>query len=148
VYEADAEINDRLQKIINCYRSTRIPYGNGFRYPHYNFVLKKISSQTGENGRTVHLYLDALENAAADVFGLPRYGDPDEALLQDVETFIGLYNAIMNVSVGDNRTPLSRRRRRAFKQIMSEMGKDLSTVQRYWKTFRRAAQTIKACGNI
>jgi hypothetical protein len=146
MYEADADIHQRLETIISHYCSlynTPIKDGNTTRRPAYSFVLRKISSQTGEDFSTVELCLGAIEDAVADVFEPPKGGDPDDQLLADLATFISQYNSIMNSPVEYATDTLPRRRKRAVKQIMSHMGKDLPSGKRYWKTLRRAAERIK-----
>lgn len=147
VYEADADLHQRLEIIINQYRSlikTPIKDGNTTRRRPYSVILIKISKQTGENHRIVERYLEAIHKAAADIFKIPKSADLDEELLNDLATFISLYNSIMNSPVDYNGVTLPRRRKRAAKQIMSHMGNDLPSVKRYWKTVRRAAELIKA----
>jgi hypothetical protein len=144
-YEADADIHQLLETIIKHYPLYNRPIKNGntTRRPASTYVVKKISSQTNEDFSTVELCLGAIEDAVADVFEPPKGGDPDDQLLADLATFISQYNSIMNSPVEYATDTLPRRRKRAVKQIMSHMGKDLPSGKRYWKTLRRAAERIK-----
>lgn len=147
MYEADADIHQRLETIITQYCSlytTPNKNGNTTRRPTYGVLLKKISSQTGENFSRVKSYLDALDEAVEELFELPEGDDTDDQLLEDLATFISRYNSIMSSPVEYPTDTLPRRRKKTVTRIMSDMGKDLATGTRYFKALMGATKRIKA----
>lgn len=146
IYEINRDVYEDLATVIEHYRllNTPIRDGNTTRPPMQDAIVHRIASRTGKNYSAVEQHLQFFNSAVADVFDLPKDGDPDEKLFEDLVTFIDRYNSLMNSPHFEDEVALPQRRKKALKKIAVRMDKDLPSIERYWKVFEHAADHIKA----